>query len=316
MPADIRDRDVNARGGFDPRFDNRPPNGSDRRPAGSPVPAKQNTADTPRNSDGGPSNRRRKLSDIKSKLLRPSLTSQYACKFDLPPLVKTWTKQKRTPFNYQNQDLVEISCSEAALPGSSLMTHDITNDFSGVSEKHVYRRSYDQVASFTFMVDHDYTIIKIFENWMSYIVGEQFDSSGGRPGIEDPDYFYRVRYPEQYQTDNLYITKFEKDYADDISAKALQYKFIKAFPLSIVTMPISYEASQLLKCTVNFAYTRYIIRQENAPAQRALRVTQETRDSGIRGTTVEPAGVPVQPALRPATFPNNPLRVPASSEIA
>jgi hypothetical protein len=261
---------------------------SNRTPAGSPVPARQNTADTPRNSDGGPSNRRRKLSDIKSKLLRPSLTSQYACKFDLPIPVRNWTAEKKTPFNYQNQDLIEISCSEAALPGSSLMTHDITNDFSGVSEKHVYRRAYDQVASFTFMVDHDYTIIKIFENWMSYIVGEQFASSGGRPGIEDENYFYRVRYPEQYQTDNLYITKFEKDYADDISAKALQYKFIKAFPLSIVTMPISYEASQLLKCTVNFAYTRYTIRQENM-ANRALRVTQETRDPGIPGTKVGPA---------------------------
>ena len=288
MPADIRDRDVNARGSkLDPRFDNRPPNGSDRRPAGSPVPTRQNTADTPRNSDGGPSNRRRKLSDIKSKLLRPSLTSQYACKFDLPTPVRNWTAAKKTPFNYQNQDLIEISCSEAALPGSSLMTHDITNDFSGVSEKHVYRRAYDQVASFTFMVDHDYTIIKIFENWMSYIVGEQFASSGGRPGIEDENYFYRVRYPEQYQTDNLYITKFEKDYADDISTKALQYKFIKAFPLSIVTMPISYEASQLLKCTVNFAYTRYTIRQENM-ANRALRVTQETRDPGIPGTRILP----------------------------
>ena len=288
---------------------------SNRTPAGFPVPARQNTVDTPRTSDGGPSNRRRKLSDIKSKLLRPSLTSQYACKFDLPPLVRTWTEQKRTPFNYQNRELLELSCSEAALPGSSLMTHELNNAYTGVTEKHVYRRAYDQTANFTFMVDHDYTIIKIFENWMSFIVGEQFDSSGDRPGIEDPNYFYKVRYPEQYQTDNLFITKFEKDYADDISTKALQYQFFKAFPLSIVTMPISYEASQLLKCTVNFAYTRYTIRQENM-ANRTLRVTQETRDPGIPGTTIFPPGVPVPPVLRPATFPNDPLRVPTSSQIA
>ena len=42
-----------------------------------------------------------------------------------------------------------------------------------------------------------------------------------------------------------------------VLVKPLQYQFFKAFPLSIVTMPVSYDASQLLKYTVNFAYTRY-----------------------------------------------------------
>ena len=240
------------------------------------------------NSDGGPSNRRRKLSDIKSKLLRPALTSHFICKFDFPPLVRTWTEQKGTPFNRENDDLLELSCSEAALPGSSLMTHEMNNDHTGVTERHAYRRAYDQTASFTFMVDHDYTIIKLFENWMSYIVGEQFASQNNRPGLERKEYFYKVRFPEQYQTDNLFISKFERDYADDISTKQLQYRFFKAFPLSIVTMPVSYEASQLLKCTVNFTYSRYIIQQESV-ADRALRVTKETPDPGIPGTRILPA---------------------------
>ena len=253
--------------------------------------------DTQRNSDSGPSNRRRKLSDIKSKLLRPSLTSQYICKFDFPGPVRSWTQKKGTPYDREENDLLSVSCSEAALPGSSLMTHELNNAYTGVTEKHAYRRAYDQTASFTFIVDHDYTIIKLFENWMSFVVGEQFESSSGRPGVEDPNYYYRVRYPKDYQTDNLFITKFEKDYADDISAKALQYQLFKAFPLSIVTMPVSYEASQLLKCTVNFAYTRYTIRQESM-ADRALRVTKETRDPGIPGTTILPAGVPLPSDLR------------------
>lgn len=291
MPVDRRGRDVDARAGFDPRFD--------RRPATTPVPARSPIEDTPENSDGGPANTRRKLSDIKSKLLRPSLTSQYACKFDMPTLVKTWTRQKGTPFTPQNQELLELSCSEAALPGSSLMTHELNNAYSGVTEKHAYRRAYDQTASFTFIVDHDYTIIKLFENWMSFIVGEQFTSSSGRPGVKDPNYFYRVRYPKDYQTDNLYITKFEKDYADDSTAKPLQYQFFKAFPLSIVTMPVSYEASQLLKCTVNFAYTRYTIRQENLRG-RTLEASRETRNP-------DPPGTP-EPEPR-TTSPTIPLQV-------
>ena len=163
----------------------------------------------------------------------------------------------------KDSDLLSVSCSEAALPGSSLMTHELNNAFTGVTEKHAYRRAYDQTASFTFMVDHDHTVIKLFENWMSYIVGEQFASQNNRPGILEPNYFYKVRFPEEYQTNNLYISKFEKDYADTESKKSLQYRFFKAFPLSIVTMPVSYEASQLLKCTVNFTYSRYTITQEN-----------------------------------------------------
>ena len=216
--------------------------------------------DTQINSDSGPSNRRRKLSDIKSKLLRPSLTSQYICKFDFPGPVRSWTQKKGTPYDREENDLLSVSCSEAALPGSSLMTHELNNAYTGVTEKHAYRRAYDQTASFTFMVDYDHTVIKLFENWMSYIVGEQFLTS---PGILDTNYFYKVRFPEEYQTNHLYISKFERDYADTESKKSLQYRFFKAFPLSIVTMPVSYEASQLLKCTVNFTYSRYTITQEN-----------------------------------------------------
>tara|TARA_A100001234_G_scaffold213834_1_gene216840 strand:- start:683 stop:1360 length:678 start_codon:yes stop_codon:yes gene_type:complete len=210
-------------------------------------------ADRPTNSSGGPDKRKRTLSDIKSRLLRPALTSNYMCKFAPPDPVIRWTEEKGTPYR-TNQELIELSCSEAALPGSSLMTHTINNDFTGVTERHAYRREYDERASFTFMVDYDYTIIKFFENWMSYIVGEQFATT---PNIEQPEYFYRVRYPKDYQTNQLYITKFERDYED--TGVALTYKFLKAFPISIVTMPVRYDASELLKCTVNFTYSRYVI---------------------------------------------------------
>lgn len=223
------------------------------RPSTIPIPERKQIVDKPINSSGGPDKRTKKLSEIKSRLLRPALTSHYICKFTPPPFVKDWTEEKGTPYT-SNQQLIELSCSEAALPGSSLMTHELNNAYSGVTERHAYRRAYDQTASFTFIVDHDYTIIKFFENWMSYIVGERYTTT---PGIQDPHYYYRVRYPQEYQTNDLYITKFERDYEN--TGACLEYKFLKAFPLSIVTMPVNYEASQLLKCTVNFTYSRYLI---------------------------------------------------------
>lgn len=223
-------------------------------------------ADRPTNSSGGPDKGVRRLSEIKSRLLRPALTSHYICKFTPPPLVEDWTKEKQTPYTRDNQELIELSCSEAALPGSSLMTHEMNNDHTGVTERHAYRRAYDQTASFTFIVDHDYTIIKFFENWMSYIVGERFRFQDGRPGIEQPEYFYRVKYPKDYQTNELYITKFERDYEN--TGEFLEYKFLKAYPVSITTMPVNYEASQLLKCTVNFTYSRYVMRPRDTGFRR------------------------------------------------
>ena len=106
-------------------------------------------------------------------------------------------------------------------------------------------------------MDHDYKIINIFEKWIGFIVNEN-DSS-------DNNYFYRVRFPQGdvnsgysgYQT-AIYVKKFEKDYN-----RVLEYKFLKAYPISINTMPVNYDASQLLKCTVNFNFSRYLTETMN-----------------------------------------------------
>ena len=48
--------------------------------------------------------------------------------------------------------------------------------------------------------------------------------------------------------------------------KPLTYTFIDAFPRTISSMPVTYDASDLLKCTVSFSYTRYSAK----PASRSL----------------------------------------------
>ena len=51
-------------------------------------------------------------------------------------------------------------------------TNELVNDYTGITERHAYRRQYDTTSSFTFYVDHDYKIINFFEKWIGYIVGE------------------------------------------------------------------------------------------------------------------------------------------------
>jgi len=159
-----------------------------------------------------------------------------------------------------NQDLIELSCSEASLPGSSLMTNEINDDHTGVTERHAYRRQFDDRTDFTFYVDHDYRILNFFESWISYCGKEDLQAD-----LNQRNYFYRFNFPDDYQTDDLYITKFERD----VFGTALEYRFIRAYPISITSMPVSYDASQLLKCTISFTYSRYVRRvlQTNKPTE-------------------------------------------------
>ena len=183
---------------------------------------------------------RKVLSQLKTSILNPALTSHFQCWFSVPPM-------GIDGFNANNDaEFLSLSCAEAALPSTSLATHQMTNDFTGITERHAYRRQYNDTSSFTFYVDHDYKIINIFENWIGKIVNEQ--------NSKELDYFYRVKYPKQYQS-TIYIKKFEKDYD-----RVLEYEFLKAYPISIDSMPVTYDASSLLKCTVNFNFSRYMHR--------------------------------------------------------
>lgn len=196
--------------------------------------------------------------ELKEKLLRPALTSHYQCWFNPPEPVLDWLVQKG--LNYpSNAELISLSCTEASLPGSSFMTNEITDDHTGVTERHAYRRAYDDRVDFTFYVDHgrqdgNYNILWFFEKWMQYIANEQ-----DALGLDKREFNYRVRFPEQYQTDNLFINKFERDFA----GQYLQYKFMQAYPISLNSIPVSYDSSQLLKVTVSFTYTRYLTTRSN-----------------------------------------------------
>jgi hypothetical protein len=190
---------------------------------------------------------------VREKLLRPALTSHYECIFNAPLPVQTWMSQKGLNYSL-NLDLITLSCSEASLPGSSFMTNEITDDHTGVTERHAYRRAYDDRADFTFYVDHgrtdgNYNVLWFFEKWMQFIANEQ-----DARNLTGRNFYHRVRYPEDYYTDELFINKFERDG----DGQYLQYKFMQAYPISINSMPISYESSDLLKCTVSFTYTRYL----------------------------------------------------------
>ena len=230
---------------------------------------------------------RRSVSDIKANLLRPSLTSHFEVEFAFPnKLINEKDSSGKTFLEYNgintvNDTKLRLLCSEATLPGSNLATLELTNDFHGVTERHAYRRVYDDRIDFTFYVDADnYLPIHLFETWIKFIVDESrgAQSAKGGVGSADPNYFYRVRYPEEYMVKTgTKVIKFERDYLT-----TLEYEFINVFPISISSMPISYDSSSLLKCTVSMSYIRYILNKGsispiNDPQQKSL--TQQASEN-------------------------------------
>ena len=191
-----------------------------------------------------------KVSDIKANLLRPATTSHFEVEIPIPPaLTNKWQ-------GVGKQDKIQLMCSETSLPGSNLATFEINNDRTGVTEKHVHRRIFDDRIDLTFYVDAGlYYPIRFFENWMAYITNNGATDND----LVDKAYDYRMRYPDDYIKDQgLIVRKFEKDHQN-----ILEYEFVNSFPLAINSMPLSYDTSSLLKCTVSMSYIRYYVKNLN-----------------------------------------------------
>lgn len=233
----------------------------------------------------------RSVSEIKSNLLRPALTSHFRVEIPIPEEVKkVFSKSGTIQMSSLDQDKLNLLCSEVSLPGSSLATLEINNDYTGVTERHAHRRIYDDRIDLTFYVDAErYLPITFFECWIKYIVGESIAVDNNR-GVSSRDkrYFYRVRWPDNYVADQgLRVIKFERDI--DNGGNSIAYEFIRSYPISIQSMPVSYDSSNLLKCTVSMTYIRYVITPQYKPDASFVPelVNDPQQQASINGYTFE-----------------------------
>ena len=253
------------------------------------------------------------IDDIKSSLLRPSLTSHFYVEFALPGTggsTSEFSEKLKTAgidFNVNKQDTLNLLCAEASLPGSSVATLEINNDRTGVTERHAHRRFFDDRIDFTFYVDvENYLPILFFETWMEYISGAGTTDDNPRSAKE---YVYRMNYADNYTADKgLKVLKFEKDYGRgkaigesnptwNPTSQYLEYEFFRSYPIAINSMPVSYEAANLLKCTVSMNYIRYTVKRSGSgkvsttppAASPVQKVSQQTiQNADVYGGTAGP----------------------------
>ena len=204
----------------------------------------------------------RTVADVKANLLRPALTSQFEVYIPLHKIPIRAMNAAGIFLNKNNEWMLNLSCCNVSLPGSKLLTSEIKNDRTGVTEHHVHRRMYDDTIDFEFYVPaENYIPIRIFECWMDYAAGVELEDE--RKDTISSNYFYRMNYPDDYIADQgLKVRKFERDFNQseaNIAGGYLEYEFIRAFPVAVNSMPITYDASELLKVQVQFSYIRYVM---------------------------------------------------------
>lgn len=165
---------------------------------------------------------------------------------------------------YRLEEKVSLLCSDATLPAPTFNTIEVSGARQGITERFPTQKIYPAV-DFSFMVDADHSVLRLFETWMGFI-----SPLGG--GVDETNSYMKFRYQDDYILD-FYIVKFEKDESSRTAegfdptetpsgsqirqSKKTVYKFKRAYPANVASIPVSYDGSTLIKSSVTFNYDRF-----------------------------------------------------------
>ena len=199
-----------------------------------------------------------RVDKIKSTVARPSLDTFYEVNFSFGKY-QTWlggeTPGKRRTQGTDFMQKMKLMCTQAEIPGTSFVESSVTGHHQGITEAFPNLRNFPPL-DLVFYVDADHVILEVLESWMSYI-NPIFDSS-----IRDNSAFTRFNYPEDYK-ETIHLTKFERDTFIRESRNAsyqsnmTSYEFVNVWPIDLSSMRVAYGDSNVLRCSVQFAYDRF-----------------------------------------------------------
>ena len=188
----------------------------------------------------------KRISQILPTFQNVAQTSHYSVQFSLPNSdLRDHLRAKGVDTRF-TLEKIGLLCAGASLPGSSLANVPVQGDYQGVVEQMAHTRIFTQM-SLDFYIDNEYKTLKFLEHWMEYI------GDGGSQFPGDDNYFFKMRYPKDYKSNETRIIKFEKNYR-----QYFEYKFVGMFPINLSSTRVQYENSNVLKATCSFSYDRYI----------------------------------------------------------
>jgi len=205
--------------------------------------------------------------DISQMVGRPSLDTLYQVFFSFGNF-QTWLEGfgqsdgfKRTQGRGFREKL-SLLCAEAEIPGTSFQTSLAVGHHQGIQEEFPNLRTFPPL-NLTFYVDADHVVLEIFESWMTFI-------NPITNAKRNVNAYGRFNYPEDYK-EILHITKFERDtFLDELPAKTTppqlprksttrltSYEFVNVWPTNMTSMRVAYGDTNVLRCSVQFAYDRF-----------------------------------------------------------
>lgn len=179
--------------------------------------------------------------------IKPSLTSYFS----------VYVLDNNSPVLAQE---VSFLAYEAVLPGTSFESGQVYGDRQGMTEQYPTKRVFPAV-DVSFYINSNYKTIEYFEYWINSI-----SSLSGNSDIKNSTNYYKFNYPNTYEKD-VVITKYERDFhskANRLLEKSqpqeptnIQYTLLNAYPTNIISIPVSFGESELLRTTITFNYDRY-----------------------------------------------------------
>ena len=211
------------------------------------------------------------ITDVKDSVARPSLDTFYQVIFSFGKYQR-WLREmnfedkKRSQGN-DFQQKMSILCTEAEIPGTQYQSTLAVGHHQGIQEEFPYLRTFPPL-NLTFYCDADMVILEILETWMTYINPVQTSK-------RQTNAYTRFNYPEDYK-EIIHITKFERDTFKqspstvDYQSNMSSYEFVNIWPTNLTSMRVAYGDSNVLKCSVQFAYDRFFTRFNYDDNNRAV----------------------------------------------
>ena len=207
--------------------------------------------------------------DIRDSLGRVSLDTLYQVTFSFGKS-REWLREDEPGKNRtQGTDFkrkMSLLCTQAEIPGTSFTTDLAVGHHQGIQESFPNLRNFPPL-NLTFYCDADMVILEILERWMSYInpiMTKKRDYSA----------YSRFSYPETYK-EIIHLTKFERDTFlenknPEYKSSMSTYEFVNIWPTNLTSMRVAYGDSNVLKCSVQFAYDRFFTRFNYDDSNRAV----------------------------------------------
>ena len=224
---------------------------------------------------------KRSTRDLTDSIGRPSLDTLYQVVFSFGNY-ETWLQSYGPENGVFAQggfrEKLSIMCAEAEIPGTSFQTSLAVGHHQGIQEEFPNLRTFPPL-NLTFYVDADHVILEVFESWMTYIN----PITGGKNAKRKVNAYGRFNYPEDYK-EILHITKFERDtFLDELPAKTTppqlpresttkltSYEFVNVWPTNMTSMRVAYGDTNVLRCSIQFAYDRFFTNFNYADTNAAI----------------------------------------------